>query len=102
MVAEIGPVRAEQLAEVLRALGHPLRLRIVSLLCRQELHVNTLAERLGVPQVTMSQQLRILRLTRLVDVTRTAGQARYRLAIPELRSLFDCLSRCSADGEAVR
>ncbi len=86
--------RAEHLAEVLRAVAHPVRLRLVASLCRGEEHVNALAERLDTPQPIVSQQLRILRSHRLVEVTRQDGFAWYRLAEPALRDLVCCMEKC--------
>lgn len=87
--------RAEELSGLLRALGHPLRLQIVAALCAEEVHVNALAERLGAPQAVISQQLRILRMCRLVEVTRERGLAVYRLGEPRLRGLLRCMEGCS-------
>jgi len=87
--------KAEQVAEFLKAVAHPLRLRIVAVLCEQDAHVNALAERLGVSQAVISQQLRILRMHQLVAVTRTGGFARYRILEPKLRQLVDCVEHCS-------
>lgn len=81
-------------AEILRAVAHPLRLRILGLLCTQEMSVNAMAELLGAAQAMVSQQLRILRMTQLVDVTREGGGARYRLAEPHIRELIACVDRC--------
>jgi ArsR family transcriptional regulator len=86
--------RAERVAEVLKAVAHPLRLRIVALLCASERHVNGLADALGAPQPIVSQQLRILRARGLVDATRENGFARYRLAEPALKDLVCCMERC--------
>jgi DNA-binding transcriptional ArsR family regulator len=86
--------RAEHLAEVLKAVAHPLRLRIVALLCQGEEHVNGLAGKLDAPQPIVSQQLRILRSHGLVAVTRADGFARYRLAEPALRELVCCMEKC--------
>ncbi len=86
--------RAEHAAEVLKAVAHPLRLRIVATLCRGAEHVNGLAELLEVPQPIVSQQLRILRARGLVAVARENGFARYRLAEPALRDLVCCMERC--------
>jgi len=86
--------RAEHAAEVLKAVAHPLRLRIVATLCRGAEHVNALAEALGVPQPIVSQQLRILRSHGLVAATREDGFAWYRLAEPALRDLVCCMERC--------
>ncbi len=86
--------RAEHLAEVLKAVAHPLRLRIIALLCEGEVHVNALAARLDAPQPIVSQQLRILRTRRLVEATRENGFARYRLAEPALAELVGCMEKC--------
>ena len=87
--------RAEHCAEVLKAVAHPLRLRIIAILCRGEEHVNALAEELGAPQAIVSQQLRILRMHDLVEARRQDGFARYRLLEPALRELVGCMERCS-------
>ena len=86
--------RAEHLAEVLKAVAHPLRLRIIALLCEDDEHVNGLAERLRTPQPIVSQQLRILRSHGLVAATREDGFARYRLEEPALRELVCCMEKC--------
>lgn len=88
------PDRAGRIAEVLKAVAHPLRLRIVASLCREELNVSALAERLGASQAIVSQQLRILRSLGLVAATREDGFARYRLAEPALVDLVCCMERC--------
>lgn len=80
---------------MLRALAHPLRLQIVAVLCAEEVHVNALAERLAASQAVVSQQLRILRMCRLVETSRERGLAVYRLAEPRLRQLMRCMEGCS-------
>ncbi len=87
--------RCERAAEVLKALGHPLRIRIIALLCERPLNVGQLTERLGVAQPVVSQQLRILRMHALVTSRREEGYARYELAEPSLRTLVDCMESCS-------
>ena len=86
-----------RVVEILKAMGHPVRLRLVALLCDGEHNVGSLAESLGVPQTTVSQQLRILRMSGLVSVTRTGGFGIYRLAEPKLRTLISCLSSCKVE-----
>jgi ArsR family transcriptional regulator len=81
-------------AEVLKAVAHPLRLRIVAALCEGEAHVGALAERLGASQAIVSQQLRILRSHGLVAATRAGGFARYRLIEQNLRGLVRCMENC--------
>jgi DNA-binding transcriptional ArsR family regulator len=87
--------RADRIADILKAVAHPLRLRIIAALCRGEMQVNGLADRLGAPQAIVSQQLRILRMHRLVTAVRANGYATYRLREPRLRDLVGCMDKCS-------
>jgi len=86
--------RAAHLAETLKSLAHPIRLQIVGILCAENLSVTAMAERLDVPQAILSQQLRILRMSGLVETFRERGRARYRLGEPRLRQLVECLEGC--------
>jgi ArsR family transcriptional regulator len=79
-------------AEVLKTVGHPLRLRILSMLCCREECVSALAAQLGTKPATVSQALSILRGLGLVAVTRHR-QARYRLEQRALRELIPCIER---------
>ena len=71
----------EELAEILKALSTPNRLRLVKLLGENEgaLCVNALAKRLHVSQSAVSQHLRILRQTRLVKSVRRGSSKHYML-----------------------
>jgi len=60
-------------AEFFKALGHPLRIRILDALRQGEVGVTDLSERLKVEQSTLSQQLAILRKSNIV-VGRKEGQ----------------------------
>ncbi len=86
--------RADHVAEVLKAVAHPLRLRIVAILCRGEENVTALADRVGANQAIVSQQLRILRSHGLVAASRQGGFARYRLVEQNLRGLVRCMEHC--------
>lgn len=86
--------RAGQLSDMLRAMGHPLRLRVIALLCQHEATVGEMAEQLDASQAIMSQQLRILRMSGLVNVTREGGFAYYRLAVPHLKQMIRCMEQC--------
>jgi DNA-binding transcriptional ArsR family regulator len=86
--------QADHVAEKMKALGHPLRLRIVAILSETETNVSTLAEELGVAQSAVSQHLRILRMENLVSVVRKDGFATYKNLEPRLSKLLDCLEEC--------
>jgi DNA-binding transcriptional ArsR family regulator len=100
-VAEDRP-RAAYLADVLKALAHPERLRIVAVLCERETNVMGLAAVLGLQQAIVSQHLRILRMSGLVAAERRLGCSTYALAQPRLRELIACLERCPGDGDEAR
>lgn len=82
------------MAEVLKAIAHPLRLRIVASLNVREIHVNKLARILDCPQAIVSQQLKILRMKHLVTSRRKDGLALYRIIDPKLQSLIKYLEDC--------
>jgi len=86
--------RAAGVADVLKAVAHPLRLRIVAILCEGDENVTALAERLGASQAIVSQQLRILRSHGLIAARREGGFARYRLVERNLRGLVRCMEKC--------
>ena len=86
--------RAEQCSEILKAVAHPLRLRIVAILAEGPQNVSGLVELLGASQPTVSQQLRILRMAELVSVVRQSGFSRYSLTEPHLAELIECVERC--------
>ena len=87
--------RAAFIADILKALSHPIRLRIISLLDAGPMHVNAMAETLETPQAVISQQLRILRMRGLVRASRLNGFANYELAEPRLRELLRCMEGCT-------
>jgi DNA-binding transcriptional ArsR family regulator len=87
--------RAAQVADILKAMAHPLRVRIIAVLVEGPSHVNALADRLKVKQAVVSQQLRILRMRGLVAVVRENGYAYYRIAEPNLQQMISCMQSCS-------
>lgn len=88
------PQAIPHIAEILKALGHPLRLRLLELLAAGEASVGTLQEHLGTSQAIVSQQLRILRSSGIVTFRRQGTLSLYSLAIPGLLNLLSCLQNC--------
>ena len=86
----------DRVVGILKAVAHPMRLRIVAMLCARQMHVSALAEGLQISQAIVSQQLRILRMSGLVGSSRQGGFAVYRLTEPHLRDLVNCMERCCA------
>ena len=98
---ETNPTMAEVASETLKALAHPIRLRIIALLSRGDLNVTELADHLEVPQAIISQQLRILRMRRLVRARRESGFALYALTEPGLINMVHCIESCKFCQEAA-
>lgn len=70
----------EDVAELFRALGSPVRIAVISLLAEGELCVHELVDALDLPQPVVSQHLRVLRDASLVTRTRRGREAAYVLA----------------------
>lgn len=66
-------------ADLLRALGHPARLRIAIELDTAERCVHELVEILRLPQPTVSQHLQVMRAARIVTGRRVGREVRYTL-----------------------
>jgi ArsR family transcriptional regulator len=82
----------ERATEILRTVAHPLRLRILSLLCRGDESVAGMSARLRASPAAVSQALQILRREGLVAVTRHR-RATYRLDLVSLRELVPVIER---------
>lgn len=76
-------------AGLFKALGHPLRLRMLELLRDGEMSVRDLLRELEVEPSTASQQLGILRAQGVVESWRSGGAVRYRIRDPLIGDLLD-------------
>jgi len=82
---EVVYMELENVAELLRIIGHPIRLKILQLLKQNgEMCVCELLPLLEVSQPNLSQHLSILRLSGLVENNKVGNTIRYRLADNEL------------------
>lgn len=94
-----GEVADRELALLAKALGHPVRVRILRLLLEEDVcFYGELAERLPLAQATVSQHLKILKNARLVadelDPPRTCYHAN-RERVEELEALVERLTGAS-------
>jgi ArsR family transcriptional regulator len=77
--------RYQQQATLLKAIGHPVRLRIVDLLRMEPECVCHLSAALGKPQPYVSQQLAILRNAGVIVDERGGANIFYRLADADVK-----------------
>lgn len=88
--SELAPM-AREASELLDAMANQKRLMILCLLLDGEVSVNDLAERIGMNQSALSQQLAKLRALKLVETRREAQQIFYRLASSEVERVLETL-----------
>ena len=80
-------------AAFFRALGHPVRIRILELLIKGEKSVQELQEVLGVDQPVVSQQLAVLRSTNIVTGRKEGVSVRYTVRDPLIGELLSVARR---------
>ncbi len=94
----------EDQAELLRVLGHPMRLAILKELTSGERAVGDIAERTGLGLSVLSQQLAILRKAALVSSRREAKQVFYSIDTARMtaaRAIVDALLPSGDDPGAL-
>ena len=80
-------------AEFFKALGHPLRIRVLELLRGGPLSVTQIEEITGAPASSVSQQLAVLRGRNIVTTRRRGTTIIYEVADAELFELLDVARR---------
>lgn len=81
----------DQEAEILKVLGHPVRLKIVAGLCTKECNVKHIWECLELPQATVSQHLALLKNKGIIEGTREGVEVHYSVINPLAKKLIELL-----------
>ena len=90
----------EMQAEVFKALGHPTRVRIVSILSREGSKcVCELVEMLGFDQSTVSKHLSVLKAAGIVASSKRGLNVSYEIAMPCVVRFLTCIE-CVAGSES--
>ena len=91
-----------QLAELLKALGHPVRLQIVhGLLKKGCRNVRCIEVQTGMSQSSISQHLQRLRTAGVVTAERSGNEVHYRAASRQVAALVAALTGEEAGGYVV-
>jgi ArsR family transcriptional regulator len=93
--AEIQDDVLAQAANVIKCLGHPLRLRLLEALEDGERTVSQLQEYSGATQAAVSQQLATLKARQVVDNRRDGTYVYYRIIEPKVAHILNCIRTCS-------
>jgi DNA-binding transcriptional ArsR family regulator len=83
--------KLEEAAQVLKAVAHPIRLRIIELLESGEKSVTEILTCLGTQQAYTSQQLNILKSKGVLTARRQGNQVYYAVAKPSVIKMIHCL-----------
>lgn len=78
-------------AECLRALAHPVRLRMVQLLLQGRYTVGELATDCGIPDNVASENLRLMQRCGFLASERDGRRVYYRVAEPHLKNIMACV-----------
>jgi ArsR family transcriptional regulator, arsenate/arsenite/antimonite-responsive transcriptional repressor len=89
-------------AEFFRALGHPVRIRVLELLQNGPLPVRDLLISTEVEASNLSQQLAVLRRSGIVSATREGSTVMYALVSADVAGLLRTTRRILTDVIAVR
>jgi len=85
-------------AEILKVLGHPVRLKIVAGLMSQSCNVKKIWECLELPQATVSQHLALLKNKGIIDGKRDGVEVVYQVTSTEARKIVQSLMEGFASG----
>ncbi|MCO4771617.1 MAG: winged helix-turn-helix transcriptional regulator [Deltaproteobacteria bacterium] len=80
-----------ELAELMQALGHPVRLRIVEGLLSGDCCVGTMVDCLDLPQPLVSRHLAVLRSAGVVTAEVEGRRRQYRVVDPRVPRILRCL-----------
>ena len=81
----------EREAEILKVLGHPVRLKIVAGLMSQSCNVKKIWECLELPQATVSQHLALLKNKGIIEGKRDGVEVFYQVTSEETRNIVESL-----------
>lgn len=85
----------QEAAEVLKVIGHPVRLEILELLDeRGEQNVTAIHEALGLDQPIVSQHLGLMRDKGIVASRRDGVNVFYRVHDEKVTRVLDCIRKC--------
>jgi len=84
-------------SELLKALAHPARLKIIELLLvgldLEGCSVNSIQKKIGIPQSTVSQHLQILRNKGIIDGSKTGLEVCYKVIDKRVIKILQILKK---------
>ncbi len=85
----------EKVAFILKTIGHPVRLKIISYLSKfGSMSVNDICEKCEVEQSLISHHLNNMKLKGIVSSQREGKSIYYSIKLDEVLTVINCMSKC--------
>lgn len=97
-MAAMGSRTLDREADLLRALGHTTRIRVIEMLTERDTCFCEMQGALQIEQATLSQHLQVLRRMGLVTSKKVGAQTIYRLTNPYLSAILQAAIAACAPG----
>ena len=81
----------DQSVKIMKALSHPARIKIIQILLKNQCNVTHLEKSIGISQSGVSQHLRVLRLSGILEPKRIGKEICYEITTPKIRKILDVL-----------
>ncbi|VAX35819.1 hypothetical protein MNBD_UNCLBAC01-336 [hydrothermal vent metagenome] len=78
-------------SEILKALGHPVRLKMVEGLMRNKCNVSKIVKKLNLPQSTISQHLGVLRTQGIIIPEKDGVKTCYKVVSHRVKKIIKIL-----------
>jgi len=90
--------KLEKAAYILKTIGHPIRLAVVSILNEKDrLSVNEMCEELACEQSLLSHHLTNMRIKGLLKAEKEGQNVYYSLREKNLAGIIDCIAKCDCN-----
>lgn len=80
-------------AECLKTIAHPVRLKMIQMLLREDITVGDLADACKIKQNVASEHLRLMQHCGLMKSNREGRKVYYKIAEPHLASIMECIEK---------
>ncbi len=99
---KLDDIRAQRVANVLKAVGHPVRLQIIELLEKREMCVGDIVDAIGSKQAITSQHLNMMRDKEVLSCRRDGAKMYYAIKNKNVIKLLYCIyNSCDNKREAT-
>ena len=89
---------SEKVAEFLKALAHPTRIKILTYLADGEKCVKEIWQELGIPQPTVSQHINILKNAGIITFRKDGAKTCYKITDQRARIIIEILTGGKKNG----